>query len=251
MPSDRHSFIGRIFDLSIVAYNFDSYAELSRFPDCKYAIDVNHALTGLTRRVESLNMVGDMLWPQHIPSDFGSFPVSRYEWLAIATDVFLIRYVSVVDCVLLLVNEVFELGHKRQDCTLRAIKKTVPTDIYKLLDALVAAQGQLRSERNQRVHHGSERDFTDDDTTFRLASRFERWANGMKGRDRLDRPVNVRRSFNEGLVSLQRDFNQVTRGSKRQLDEIYDTLRGEFEARFGPRIRAATHGLNAGARGKH
>ena len=96
LPSDDHPFVGRIYDLSILAYHFDDYAELARHADCKYAFDVYIELSTLTRRVESLNLVGNMLWPP-VSSEIKEFPVSRYDWLAIATDVFLMRYISVVD----------------------------------------------------------------------------------------------------------------------------------------------------------
>ena len=110
MSSDIHSFIGRVFDLSIVGMNFDSYDELAQYPDCKYAIDTNYWLTGLVRRVESLNMVGDMLWLDPVPTNFRDLALTRYQWLTVITDVFLTRYISVVDCALLLVNEVYCLG---------------------------------------------------------------------------------------------------------------------------------------------
>jgi hypothetical protein len=216
------------------------------YADCKYAIDVNEALTGLTRRVESLNMVGVMLWPENPPKSFKNFPMSRYQWLNVATDVFLIRYVSVVDCALLLVSEIFELGLRPDRCTVGTLQRLVPDDTVGILRALIDAQGHLRSERNRRIHHGSERSFTDDDETFRTASIFERWSNGMTGHDQFGRPIDLERSFNEGLVLLQGDFNRVTRELKRLLDILYDELHAEFEERFGPRIRSATHGLNAG-----
>ncbi len=81
VASDSHGFVGRIFDLSIVVYHFDNYEELACHPDCKYVFHVNDTLSGLIRRVESLNLVGDMLWPDRLPEDFKDFPVSRYEWL--------------------------------------------------------------------------------------------------------------------------------------------------------------------------
>jgi hypothetical protein len=249
IPSDNHQFIGRLYDLSIVGLNFDSYAELARYPDCKYAIDVNCAVSSLAERVESLNLVGAMLWPEHLPADFQKFPVSRYQWLQVATDVFLIRYISVVDCALLLVNEVYETGLKPERCTLANLKgQGVPYHIIDIFDALLDDQRSLRQERNRRVHHGEERLFTLDDQTFRLGSTFERRANGMTGHDRYGRKINIEQSFKEGLVGLQREFNQSTRKLKRQLDRLYDELRQEFEDRFGPKIRAATHGLNAGAK---
>jgi hypothetical protein len=122
LTSDTHGFVGRIYDLSIVAMHFDNYEALAIYPDCKYAIDVNEALTRLVARVESLNFAGNILWPESMPQNFRAFPVSRYEWLTVAADVFLMRYISVVDCALLLVNEVLELGLDRHACTLRNLR---------------------------------------------------------------------------------------------------------------------------------
>jgi hypothetical protein len=85
---------------------------------------VNEALTRLVTRVESLNLAGNMLWPE-LPRDFRAFPVSRHEWLTVTTDVFLMRYISVVDCALLLVNEIFEFGLDHQACTLGNFRKRV------------------------------------------------------------------------------------------------------------------------------
>ena len=72
-------------------------------------------------------------------------------------------------------------------------------------------QEALRNERNSRVHHGEERYFTDDDETFKTASLFNDKFHGMKGTDRYGRRINVDRSFKEGLVGIQRDFNGSTR----------------------------------------
>lgn len=235
--------MGRIFDLSIVAYYFDSYDELSCHADCKYAFDVNWALSSLTRRVESLNVAGNMLWPEPVPSDFNAFPVSRYEWLNVASDVFLMRYVSVVDCALLLSNEVFEVGLERHKCTIENLKKRrIPEEVVSLFVKLRADQGALREERNARFHHGTERGFTLDDETFRMAALFERTAGGLHGRDRDGRRIDVERSFREGLVELQREFNPATRRLIRRLDHLYDQLGAEFETRFVPRFRAGEFG---------
>ena len=123
LPSDSHAFVGRIYDLSIVAMHFESYEDLAKHADCKYAFDVNYALSSLTRRVESLNMVGGMLWPTNMPDNFKDFPVSRYEWLTVSADVFLGRYISVVDCAIILVNEILECGLSIEACTLTTLKK--------------------------------------------------------------------------------------------------------------------------------
>ncbi len=245
LPSDRHPFIGRIWDLSIVGYHFDTYADLARHADCRYAIDVNEQVSLLVRRVESLNLAGNMLWPDPFPTA-KTLPVSLYEWLTASDDVFLIRFVSVVDCSLQLVNAVYETGLPPPSCKLKNLQRSgVSHAVIDHVGMMLDEQARLRSERNARIHEGVERKYTQDDQTFRIAARFGR-VQGMTGRDRDGRRVNVDRSFREGLVYLQRDFNLSTRLLVRHLDALYDALWREFEARFGPRIAAATHGLNAG-----
>ena len=238
LPSDEHPFVGRIFDLSIIGEHFDTYEELASHADCKYAFDVNEELSVLTRRVESLNLAGSLLWPAPVPSNFKEFPVSRYEWLTIAADVFLMRYISVCDCALLLTNVIFELGLEARQCTLGNLKKRgIPKELMTLLEQIQTDQGALRNERNSRFHHGAERGFSEDDATFRMASQFEHGANGIRGTGQDGRRINVARSFREGLVELQREFNRATRKLVRQLDRLYDLLGAEFEAKFSPRFR--------------
>lgn len=249
VPSDNHSFVGRLYDLGIISLSFDSYEDLAKYADCKYAIDVLNTLERLTQRMESLNLVGDLLWPEPFPENFRNLPINQYEWLVVTADIYLVRYVSVVDCALHLVNEVFEADIAPHLCTIAALrKKGVTRNILDVINDLLQDQGMLRPERNARVHQGEERAFTIDDTTFRMAARFNHRGKGMSGHDYYGRPINVQRSFKEGLVRLQRTFNSTTRTLVRQLDRLYEELWGEFEDRFGPRIAAATRGLNARSR---
>lgn len=242
LPSDDHPFVGRIFDLSIIGYHFDTYEALASYPDCKYAYDVNGEVSNLTRRVESLNLVGNMLWPSPMPQDFKAFPMSRYEWLTVSADIFLMRFVSVVDCAMLVVNEVFECGLDASKCSIANLRKAgVPSSIMGLLDTMLIAQGSLRPERNRRFHHGAERGFTQDDLSFRTAALLEH-RGGVRGTDSFGRRLNMDRSFREGLVELQKDFNTATRTLVRQLNALYDHIRPEFESRFAPRFRVGPFG---------
>lgn len=244
LPSDKHSFIGRIHDLSIIVYHFDSYEELARHDDCKYAFHANNSLTVLTRRIESLNLVGDLLWPASLPVNFSDFPVSRYEWLTLAADMFLMRYISVVDCALLLVNEVYETGLDPKKGSIEMLERRgVSAKAIALLKEMRLDQGHLREERNARFHHGIERSFGQDDMIFRSASLIEHRRGDVAGSDRFGRKINMERFFKEGLVELQREFNRATRRLVRLLDQLYDELWREFEDRFGPRIRNSAHGL--------
>jgi len=251
VASDIHPFVGRLYDLGIVSLNFDSYDELLQFPDIKYVIDTLVSFKALTTRVESLNLAGNLLWPDPMPVDFKKLPMTRYEWLIIAADVFIVRFVSVFDCALLLINQVLQFGLEERNCIYRNLtKKGLPSDLDDQLRAMLDEQSSIRAERNSRIHHGLERAFTDDDVTFKLASLFNDHFHGMNGTDYYGRPINVEISFREGLVWLQKDFNRHTKILQSQLDTVYDLLLDEFEDRFGPLVAAATHGLNAGAR-KH
>lgn len=217
--------------------HFDSYEELARHADCKYAFEVNYVLSMLTRRVESLNVVGGMLWPNPLPEDFKNFPISRYEWLNISADVFLGRYISVLDCALILINDVFECGLTPQASTVVNLKKKgVPAPVLYLINEMIEDQGALRKERNGRLHHGAERGFSSDDQMFRIAALFEHRSRAMV--DERSRPLPVSRLFREGLVELQREFNAAMRQVVRRLDRLYDLLYPEFEQRFSPKFKA-------------
>jgi hypothetical protein len=241
LPSDNHEFVGRIYDLSIVELHFETYDELAKYPDCKYVFRVNQFLSTLTRRVESLNMVGDMLWPENLPVNFRSFPLSRYEWLTVSADVFLMRFISVADCVMILINEVFECELNPRDCTAAKLKKAgVPKPFLDLLEDMITDQGTLRHERNGRFHHGAERGFSSDDQKFKIGSLFEHRYNGMSDENGQQLPVD--RYFREGLIELQREFNVMMRRLVRRLDDLYDMLAPKFESTFSPRFRAGPFG---------
>lgn len=237
LPTDDHEFVGRVYDLSIVEHHFDTYEDLAKHPDCKYAFRVNYFLSTLTQRVRSLNMVGNMLWPGNLPVDFKRFPLSRYEWLTVSADVFLMRLISVADCAAILINEVFECQLEARDCTVVKLKKAgVPKPFLDLVEGMIVDQGALRQERNARFHHGAERGFSSDDLQFSIGALFEHRHRGMLGEN--GRPLPVARYFREGLVELQREFNVVMRKLVRRLDKLYDMLAPEFEATFSPRFRA-------------
>ena len=242
LSSDGHDFIGRIFDLSVVGLNFSSYDEVERYPDCKYALDVNDQMSALVRRVESLNLVGDLLWLEAPSGIAHKLPVSKYEWLVLSADVFLMRYISVVDCASILVNEVYECGLEAQKCSIGALKKlAIPVKTIDILELMQSEQGEIRRERNARFHHGRERGFSSDDLTFRSASIYDHRAGGVSGTDQFGRKINMELFFREGLVELQRDFNSRCKILARSLDKLYDSLLGEFEGRFKPKFRSAVH----------
>lgn len=248
VSSDNHSFVWRLYELGIVSMSFDSYDELAEYPDCKYTVDTVSRVEALTRRVESLNLAGDMLWPEPFSDDFKALPITRYEWLTVTADLFIIRYVSVIDCALLLINLVLEVGLADRECTYSRLKRAgLPVAITGHLKTMLDSQQAIRDERNLRVHHGLERAFTDDDVTFKLASSFTDKGNGMRGSDYYGRPINLDISFKEGLVSMQKDFVRHAKALEVQLEALYELLWPEFEVRFGPLVAAATHGLNAGA----
>ena len=234
VASDDHPFVGRIFDLSVVQLNFESWDELASYPDCKYAFYCNMRISNLVRRVESLNMVGDLIWVDPDAWVEGKQFIDRYSWLDVASDALLMRLISVHDCSLHLVNDVFELGLDPHRCTIKELKKNgAPSVLVDLLTAQRDDHRDLREERNSRIHQGWERVHSSCDQTFKIASTFEHKGHSIKGKDSNGKTINLNRYMKEGLVELQRDHNAALKVLSRRLDQIYDRLHPEFSQRFG------------------
>lgn len=244
--SSDHELVRRLQELSIVQYNFSSFDEMEQFPDCKYVFDVDGALYSLDRRIESLNIVGDMLWLKPEVMREWQAPISRFAWLNIAADTFLMRYVSLLDCMLLVTNEVFETLLAPQNCSLKNLKKAgIPNSLLTALQSMGSTQDELRVERNIRFHRGEERQLSSDDSTFKMAAIFEHRGQQISGTDENGHVISVNRYFKEGLVALQREFNSATKKTDSDLSKVYEYLSEEFEARFRPKFRDPSLSFNA------
>jgi len=234
ISSDTHAFVGRIFDLSVIAYHFETYDELCKFKDAKYAFDVNQWISLLVRRVESLNGISDMLWLTKEAMAIDTWPISRFDWLNVCVDAFLMRIVSVIDGALILTNEVYEVGLDEKRCSISNLRKAdISPNVIGSLALISDELTHLKEERNYRFHRGVERSLSSDDDAFRFAALLEHRGGGkITGTDKHGNKVNSSVYFKEGLVELQRDFNVSARKLERALRNLYDHLHLEFEARF-------------------
>lgn len=236
---DAHQFVGRVYDLSVVSLHFDTWEEIAEHPDVEYALRVNDALTNMVQRVESLNQVGDMIWLGEIPSNLAEFPVDVHVWLTASWDAFLIRYISVVDCALILANQVFEAGVPTRSCNLKILKKkNLPESVLSELGLMLDSQTSLRAERNARTHHGVERTFTSDDTSFRFAAMMAKSGRSVGGEDCTGEKPDAVRYFREALSRLQIEQNEALSSLEGRLERLFSALEPEFEERFVPRFRA-------------
>ncbi|HZS56608.1 MAG TPA: hypothetical protein VFA65_19540 [Bryobacteraceae bacterium] len=235
---DSHNFVGRIYDLSVVGMYFESYDEVIKYSDAKYVLGVNERTTLLARRVESLNHVGDLLWPEP-PIQIETLPISAYDFCNLIQDAFLMRTISILDCCCLLAVEVLELNIKPRDAKIEKIKNlSANHPCCAKLQALSDLQQDLRTERNVRFHRGEEETLTDDDTTFQMVARFKYIGQGMKGTDRHGREINLKRSYDEAINRLRKKFRVNIKGLSSSLDDFYDELSREFEKRFRIKFRA-------------
>lgn len=233
VSSDDHEFIGRIYDLSIVEMNFDTYEELSKYIDALYIYHINYWLSTMVQRIESLNRVADMLWLEKKFIGEIELPVSRYDWVNSAADAFLMRFISISDGAMILTNEVFELGLPPKNCTLISLKrKGVSERVLTALEQIVEDHLHIREERNARFHHGIERELSSADQIFKMAAMFEHYGQGLRGKDINGCPINTKRYLREGLVELQGQFNTANRRLAINLNDLYDLLFVEFESRF-------------------
>lgn len=238
--SDRHEFLGRIIDLAMpLQMGFSDWEEVNEYPDALYVLMIAERVENLIKRMESLNLVGQMLWSRRIPRNFKNFPISRYDWLNTIADVFFMRLISVSDCACLLVSDIFQTKIDPRKCTIGALEKNgVPTTIVAALKAISSGHQSLKSERNQRFHHGWERCLSDDDQSFRLAATFEHRGRGLSGNDAHGRAINPRTLFNEGREELRKEFTPALRKLEENLDALYDSIFPVFETTFTALFRA-------------
>jgi hypothetical protein len=235
--------VGRIFDLSIVDLHFGPNENPDIYPDIKYVRDVLGGIKTLTDRVDSLNLVSEMIWksPEEI-SNNGI--VDTYNYFLICDDLFLIRFVSILDCALILVNMVYELGLQNQSCTLNNIKQaSIEDQAIDAISYIYETQGKIRNERNSRVHHGQENPFTTDDMTFISSARSTFYGNGICGEDIFGKEIDLRNFIKEAQLMHQKRFTEYTDHMTGSLNLLYDMLWLEFEKRFHHKERTATHGL--------
>ena len=141
-----------------------------KYPDAKYVLAVSERTNLLTQRVESLNYIGDLLWPKR-PSRLTALPMTAFEFCNLIQDAFLMRTVSILDCCCLLTVEVLELDIKPRQANIERIRKASGNHLCcDKLQAISNLQLDLRTERNIRFHRGEESPLTDDDATFKLVS---------------------------------------------------------------------------------
>ena len=205
VSSDNHEFIGRIYDLSIVGMYFDGYEEADNYPDAKYVLDVNERTSLLTRRVELLNHVADLLWSK-APVKIEALPTSAYEFCNLIQDAFLMRTISILDCCCLLAVEVLELNIRPREASIKNIERLSRNHpICGKLQELSDFQLDLRTERNIRFHRGEEVALTDDDIAFKMAALFTHRGQGMTGTDRHGRKINLKKSYAEAIVGFAKN----------------------------------------------
>lgn len=238
VSSDQHKFIGRIFDLSIVGMHFQSYAEAMAFDDVKYVLDVNRRVSLLAERVESLNGVGDFLWPKTRGS-IGSLPASAYDYCSVVQDAFLMRMISILDCCCLLTCSVLELPLDPRDASVSKIRKlSFDHESCDKLESLWHSQSELRLERNVRFHRGEESQLTQDDLIFKVAARFASLRMPLVGKDASGQVIDVDRSYSSAIGGLRQKFRRNVKALSASLDDIYSSLHHEFEERFRTKCRA-------------
>jgi hypothetical protein len=211
--------------------HFDSYDEIKNYPDAKYTLDVNERLSLLTQRVESLNHIGDLLWPRK-PTKIDSLPMSAYEFCNFIQDAFLMRTVSILDCCCLLSVAVLELGLKPRKSNIDQIRKASKNlTCCEKLQAISDIQRELRTERNFRFHRAEEEALTDDDTTFKTVALFTYRGQGMTGTDRFGRKIDLERFYRKAIDNIRTKFRANTKSLCAALDGFYDTLSDEFNPR--------------------
>jgi len=237
ISSDDHKLIGRIYDLSIAGLHFDDYADAEKYPDVIYALTVNNRASLLTKRIESLNHVGDILWPRRRIRP-KLLPMSAYEYCNFIQDVLLMRTISILDCCCLLTVAILELDIIPRQTTIDRIRNASNSHPSSdKLKAISDLQFEFRTERNMRFHRAEEEPLTDDDVTFKIAALYAFQGQGITGNDRHDRNIDLTKSYDEAIDNIRNKFRNNIKLLKRPINELYDCLIGEFNTRFSTKFR--------------
>jgi len=185
-----------------------------------------------------------MIWLEKDTIENYNLPISKYQWVNMVADVFLMRINSVFDCAFILTNEIFEKNLNPKKCNLKNLTKAeVRENVIEALEEIENGQQMLKVERNVRFHRGEERAFSSDNQSFRFAALFESRGRPTKGKDRNNRTINTNRYFREALVQLQKDFNLANRKLEKNLDKLYDLLSEEFDDRFHIKFNDPVNGF--------
>lgn len=172
---------------------------------------------------------------------FHGFPISRYDWLNIATDIFLMRIISVLDCCLLVTNEVFECGLKVRQCKLESLQRAgVSAPAIQVMREMNDSMYKLREERNSRIHSGFLRAMTKDDRVFQALSVLERLGKPAIVQENNNNWSDVKDWFRAALKELKRETRAGTRDVVTHYNRLLDCLFEEFSARASAKAAIRT-----------
>jgi hypothetical protein len=89
------------------------------------------------------------------PRKHEKYGIHRFDYITYHYAVHTLSYVSIIDVVLILINTVFELGLKDEQCTYKSVSNKIKSkSILKDLDNLRKTIDKYKPLRNQFVHHG-------------------------------------------------------------------------------------------------
>jgi hypothetical protein len=148
------------------------------------------------------------------------------------------RLVSVKDCASLLVSEIFQLELQNK-CSVDKLRRCgVPAGVMLALSKIADNQFALRMERNERIHEGIQRGFSDHDGFFRSIAFFEKRYGKVNATDENGRPIKIERLFLAALKDLRSIFNPAVTALETDLHELFDLLLVEFDTRFTQMLEA-------------
>jgi len=238
---DDHTFVGRVNDLSVVGLNFDSSDQFEKFEDINYALWTNYWLSALVNRVHSLNIPIDMTKYTVEQAFVRHNPLGAYDWLNVTEDVFLMRSSSVVDCLLILMNEIEEIGETPKKCVLNRLqKKGLSKASVDQVDAINIHLTNHKNERNERFHHGLDNEFTDDDRVLKLKSNMIKYGTDINTSN-IPAEKQPEVLFKKVQSELGKKYSKIAKIIADSIYVAFDKLEPEFESRFSDKYKRRTH----------
>jgi len=138
-------------------------------------------------------------------------------------------------------NEIEEIGESPRKCILNRLqKKGLSQSSADQITFLNDLLNNLKSERNERFHHGLDNEFTDDDRVLKLKSSMLKFGSDL---DTSNVPADQQPDvlFGKAQSELSKKYSDVAITIANRICSAFDKLEPVFEMRFSAKFKNRTH----------
>jgi hypothetical protein len=234
----EHPLLTRMQELSIVQYNFTSWSECENYEDVTYTLKISACTSNLIGRLHSLNR---LLRATKADQSIEEIQFGLHALINALNDSAVMRTTSIADILLLLTNDVLELGLDDKLCTFGEISKRVSDKtILEPLGKLTNPKQQRKLTRNMNFHAGIEPSLDEQDQAFEIGSRFrEIGMNYTLNHPSSSSPLELQELFNNRLEDCMKNLISDCERMIPLAHSIITKLESQFTQRIHEKMHAS------------